>query len=99
MKENLLLDNRNFDLTEMETPEGVKFTVKTIYISSGELLGTIVSDKPLRALKDRKNAEDKGEHQIILDILGKNRQKYLGGLDPILTVDNNLISYLPEETK
>lgn len=98
MKENLLLENKKFELATIKTADGQEYTKKIFHFGSGELMGKIISEKPLRGWKDLKFIEDKGEHQLILLILGKNRSKYLGGLGNILTVDNSLISYLPEET-
>lgn len=97
MKENFLLDNKKFNLATVETADGQKYTKKIFHFSIGELMGTIISEKPLRAYKDLKESEDKGEHQLIFQILGRNRSEYLGDLGNILTVDNSLIAYFPDK--
>lgn len=97
MKENLFLENKKFELVTIKLDDQ-EYTKKVFHFGSGELMGRIISGKPLRGWKDSKFIEDKGEHQLILLMLGKNRSEYLGGLNNILTVDNSLISYLPAET-
>ena len=99
MRKNFLLENKIIKETPQKTNDGKNFTLRTVQLKFGNLMGKIASEESLKSQRELKQIENKGEQQLTLWILGKNRSEYKGGLDPILKIDNTLISILPRETK